>query len=105
VDHHVISTGGGIVLQPENRRLLGNLGFVVWLAADIDSLARRLRRSRNRPLLNVQDRREELQHLLDQREELYREVADLVVDTSNLTLEETAYGIIESAQYHFASLR
>lgn len=105
LDLHVISTGGGIVLRPENRARIGALGFVVWLAADVESLTRRLRRSRNRPLINVKDRTEELSRLMDLRESLYREVADLVVDTSNLTLEETVHGIIESAQYHFATLR
>ncbi|HUF63249.1 MAG TPA: shikimate kinase [Verrucomicrobiales bacterium] len=105
VDLHVISTGGGIVLRPENRARIGALGFVIWLAADVESLARRLRRSRNRPLINVEDRVEGLRALLDLREELYREVADLIVDTSNLTLEETVHGIIESTQYHFATLR
>jgi len=74
-----LATGGGAVLDPGNRRLLRDSGFVVFLETTVDEQLRRLSRDRNRPLLNAPDRRERLQALAVQREPLYRAVADLTV--------------------------
>jgi shikimate kinase len=79
----VLATGGGVVLDPENRRRLHERGFVVYLHADIETLVNRTRRDRNRPLLNNVDRREKLLELIAQRDPLYRETAHLVVETDD----------------------
>jgi shikimate kinase (EC 2.7.1.71) len=79
----VIATGGGAVLLPENRSLLRQRGFVVYLQASIDQQVARTERSDNRPLLAVGDRRQTLTRLLERRDPLYREVADVVVVTDN----------------------
>lgn len=98
---HIISTGGGIVIRPENRDLLKKLGYVIWLNADIDVLFERVQRHSHRPLLHTPDPKGTLQNLMDQRMSWYNDSAHLAIDTSNLTIEEIAIGIIESARVHF----
>ena len=79
----VLSTGGGIVLSEHNRRLLAERGTVVYLRAAVADLAARTRNDRNRPLLSGGDPLAILQTLYEQRDPLYREVADLTVDTGS----------------------
>ena len=73
----VLATGGGAVLDAENRRVLRENGFVIWLDANVDAQLARLARDRQRPLLQALDRRERLEKLADERNPLYAEVADL----------------------------
>lgn len=77
----VLATGGGVVLLEENRQVLTQRGTVVYLQADIDTLVERTRRDRNRPLLQTEDPRAKIEELLRQREPIYRQIADVVVDT------------------------
>ena len=78
----VLATGGGAVLDPDNRARLRTHGFVVYLCATVDLLVQRTARDRNRPLLHEGgDRRERLEELLNERDPLYRQVADMVVVT------------------------
>lgn len=79
--HIVLATGGGAVLMPENRTFLKSRGFVVYLHASVEQQFMRVERSENRPLLAHGDRREILSRLFVERDPLYREVADLVLDT------------------------
>ncbi len=80
-DDLVLATGGGVVLRPENRDLLKASGTVVYLNATPAVLYERTRRSNHRPLLNVSNPLEKLQQLHDQRDPLYREVSDIIIDT------------------------
>ena len=80
-DHVVLATGGGAVLAEENRRRLAARGTVVYLHARPGSLWLRVRHDRNRPLLATPDPQQRLEELYAQRDPLYREVADLVMDT------------------------
>lgn len=77
----VLATGGGAILAPENRRCLSSRGVVVYLRASVDELYERTAKDKNRPLLQTDDPKAKLQALLEEREPLYLEVADLVVDT------------------------
>ncbi len=99
---HIISTGGGIVIRPENRALLRKLGYVVWLRATGDVIFERTSRNRDRPLLNQPDAREKITALMAEREPWYRETAHLTIDTAGLESHEIASGILESARYYFA---
>lgn len=74
----LIATGGGAVLDPENRRRLHAAAFVVHLQLDVDAQLARLARDRSRPLLAAADRRERLTAMAAQRDPLYAQVADLV---------------------------
>ena len=77
----VLATGGGVILDETNRKHLRNRGYVVYLHADVDTLVKRTHRDRNRPLLQNVDRREKLEEIMQQREPLYRQEADVVIDT------------------------
>lgn len=76
----VMATGGGAVLAEENRRRLKSSGIVVYLAASPSVLYERTRQDRNRPLLQVPNPLARLEELHAQRDPIYREVADIVVE-------------------------
>jgi shikimate dehydrogenase len=75
----VIAAAGGVVLSPHNRALLKTAGRVVWLRADPRTLASRVRPNDHRPLL-ADDPLGVLRRLADDRQDLYAEVADTVID-------------------------
>ncbi|WP_224017153.1 MULTISPECIES: shikimate kinase [Paraburkholderia] len=77
----VLATGGGAVLRPENRAALKERGFVVYLRAHPHDLWLRTRRDKNRPLLQTEDPKGRLEALYEQRDPLYREIADFVIET------------------------
>ncbi|MCX7960340.1 MAG: shikimate kinase [Burkholderiales bacterium] len=77
----VLATGGGAVLAAANRRRLAASGLVVYLHGRPAQLWPRLRRDRGRPLLATADPRAKLEALYAERDPLYREVADLVIET------------------------
>ena len=79
----VIATGGGAVIRAENRERLGRRATTVWLRADVEVLVERLRRSRERRPLLAGDAATALRRIAGEREPLYREVADLVVDVGS----------------------
>ena len=86
----VIATGGGAVLDPESRRRLADAAFVVWLSAPIDLLVRRLSDVAERRPLLADDPATALRAMAAERDPLYREVADLVVDVEGRSPEEIA---------------
>ena len=79
----IIATGGGSVLRPANRQAMKAHATVVYLHTQPDDLARRLSRDTQRPLLQVADPRQRLRDLYAVRDPIYREVADIVVDTAH----------------------
>lgn len=79
----VIATGGGAVLREENRRNLKNGGMVVYLRAQVRDLWQRTRHDKNRPLLQTADPRGKLQELFAQRDPIYRDMADIIMDTGD----------------------
>ena len=81
LDHVLLATGGGIVLKPENRRVLSSNGRVVYLMTSIDEQVRRTSRDKKRPLLQNDDPRQVLTELMNKRHPLYQEVADYTIDT------------------------
>nr|WP_160289017.1 shikimate kinase AroK [Pseudomonas knackmussii] len=77
----VIATGGGAVLREANRAALKTGGKVIYLHASIDQQIARTARDKNRPLLQKPNPGQILRDLMAQRDPLYREVADVVVET------------------------
>jgi shikimate kinase len=77
----VLSTGGGVVLRQANRQALHDRCKVIYLKANPDDLARRLRHDHHRPLLQVSDPLARLRDLYAQRDPLYRETAHFVIET------------------------
>lgn len=87
LDAQVVATGGGAVLRPENRQNLRASGLVIYLDVPLPTLHERTRHDKKRPLLQVSDPRQKLRELHAQRDPLYREVADLVVSGSRITVQ------------------
>lgn len=84
----VLSTGGGVVIRENNRKLLHAAGMVVNLTATTEELARRLVRAKNRPLLKGDlPLKELISRILIEREPFYAD-ADIRIDTTSKTLED-----------------
>jgi shikimate kinase len=88
----IVVTGGGTILRPENVDRIRELGVVVNLTADEQTLFERVSRRASRPLLQGADPARRLRELLRQREPLYRAAADFTLDTSHLTHD----GVVEA---------
>jgi shikimate kinase len=95
MDNVVVATGGGAVLSAENRRCLRDRGYVIYLSASSDQLYRRTARDKKRPLLQTGDRRKQIEDLLAVRDPLYREVADIVLKTSDQSIQHTVNEVIK----------
>ena len=80
---HVLATGGGAILDADNRRALSSRGIVVYLQCSPEQQYQRTVRDKNRPLLQTDDPLARLQELMNERDPLYRDTADLVVNTEN----------------------
>jgi len=78
-DELVIATGGGAILDESNRALMQQNAIVIYLKASVHDLWQRTRHDRNRPLLQTDDPHAKLTELFQQRDELYQQVADLVI--------------------------
>lgn len=94
----VLATGGGVVLHPDNRKALAERGRVVYLETDVPQQLQRTRRSRTRPLLLDTDPQERLRELMRVREPLYREIADLTVDTNGRRVAAVVSEILRKLQ-------
>jgi shikimate kinase len=96
----VLATGGGVVLRESNRERLRRFGVVVWLTAEPSVLAERLRSNprglADRPALTPAGTIAELADVLEARAPLYRQVADLVVETGGRTTREVADAVLDA---------
>jgi shikimate kinase len=90
----VIAAAGGVVLSPLNRTMLAGAGLVVWLKAPVEVLLGRVRNGTHRPAL-ADDPRGTLMQMETTRQDLYAEVADVVVDSS-LPIAEVVSSILEA---------
>jgi 3-dehydroquinate synthase len=91
----VLATGGGAVLNPDSRRLLAERGTVIYLRASVNSILARTAHDKNRPLLQTADPRRKLEDLTAQREPLYREIADIVIDTGRPNVQSMVQTILD----------
>jgi len=90
----VLATGGGAVLDADNRRYLSERGFVVYLQTSVAEQLRRTRLDNHRPLLRTHNPRARLEALLEVRDPWYREVADLIVATDGHQASQVARDIL-----------
>ena len=81
----ILATGGGIVLAPENRALMRQSVAVIYLTASVDDLYKRVAKDKGRPLLQVEDPESTYRAIFNQRDPLYREVANHIITTNNVT--------------------
>ena len=92
----VLATGGGAVLAEQNRKILMQNGFVVYLRCTVSRQLERTMHDNNRPLLNQEQPREKLENLMQIRSPLYQSCADIIVDTGNLSSRLAIKKILES---------
>jgi len=95
-DGQVIATGGGVVLQEDNLRLLQERSLIVCLMADVNAIIRRAGSGNQRPLLRATDKVQRINDLLKQRQEYYAS-AHIEIDTSDLTVDEVVGKILALA--------
>jgi len=94
----VLATGGGAVLAEENRRQLAAHGNVVYLHARPGFLWQRVRHDRNRPLLATPDPHKRLEDLYAERDPLYRETADIVLDTGKQSVQSLVKDLLANLE-------
>lgn len=94
-DSFVLSCGGGIILKKENRDILySNEIFTIYLKATSETIYQRIKNDKNRPLLLVENPKEEIEKILKTREEHYSK-ANLTIKTDNKTIEEIIEEILK----------
>jgi shikimate kinase len=99
LDGILVSTGGGAILAEQNRRLMSERGTVVYLHTSVDEQVRRTSRDRKRPLLQTDNPAAVLAQLMTIREPLYREVADIVIDTDGRGPKAVAQALAERVRH------
>lgn len=92
----VLATGGGAVIEDQTRSHLGARGYVVYLLTSVDQQLERTRRGRERPLLDTDDPRQVLEMLMAERDPLYRDIADLIVNTDGRRVAAVAKEIFDA---------
>lgn len=97
----VLATGGGTVLDAENRALLSSRGYIVYLEIGIEQQLARLERDRKRPLLTTSDRRGRLRTLATERNPLYREIADLTLAPTSENVVQIAHDLVTELEQHW----
>ena len=93
-----------MAVREENRNLLRELGFVVWLSCSPEDIYARTSRNKDRPLLDCDDPMKAITTLLDQRTPMYEQSSHLRIGTDELDFDEIACGILESARYHYGNM-
>lgn len=92
LNHHVIATGGGAVLDPENVGVMRTTGKVIWLKARPETIARRMVNDKstgnNRPALTDKGIFDEIEETLNFRNPIYERAMDFSIDTDWMTIEE-----------------
>jgi len=95
-DRTVIATGGGAVLNEETRKLLKTHGFTVYINAPLKILLERTSQDKSRPLLQVDDPEASFRKILEERESLYREVANIELSSYEMSSKQVVLEIINS---------
>ena len=96
----VLATGGGAVLSKQNRENLSQNGLVIYLRANVNELWHRTKNDKNRPLLQTDDPRAKLEKLFSERDPLYREIADIIVDTGEQSVGNIVQHLEELLNKH-----
>lgn len=91
----VLATGGGAILSEENRKLLKENGFIIYLQCSVTRILERTRRDTQRPLLKTNNPRERLEKLFEEREPLYLACADFKIDTGSMPSKAVVNRILE----------
>lgn len=96
----ILATGGGAVLDPQNREHLKSRGVVVYLRATVNSILHRTSADKNRPLLQTPNPRQKIEEIARQREPFYREVAHITIDTGRPNVHSMVQAILDKLQHY-----
>lgn len=91
----VLATGGGAILAEENRNRLKSTGTVIYLHSDVKHLIERTRHDKNRPLLQTANPAAKLREIMSIREPLYRNTADIVINTGQQSIRAVINVILD----------
>jgi len=94
----VLATGGGAIVNEENRILLRKNGFVVYLKTSIETQLARTQKTANRPLLENVDAEEKLEALMEERGALYEQEADLIVTSGDRVVSKVVDDILQAVE-------
>ena len=93
-DHIVCATGGGIVLEDSNYRILDQ-SFCVYLDTSLETLHKRIKNDNSRPLLSVGNKKDLMRDIFNDREERYKSLSKLNVNTDNINIDDSCKMIME----------
>lgn len=91
----VLSTGGGAVTEAENREVLKNNGYIIYLKSSPEMLFKRTADDKRRPLLQGDDRLEQISKILSEREPVYIEMADEIINSEKMSIKQIIQNISE----------
>ena len=94
----VLSTGGGAVTQAENREVLNSNGYIIYLKSSPEMLFKRTADDKRRPLLQGDNRLEQIRKILSEREPTYINMADVIIDSEKLGIKQIIQNIIEQIE-------
>jgi shikimate kinase len=101
----VVATGGGVILDPKNRERLAETGTTVYLETTIDTLVRRTKAAKTRPLLMNDDPRAVLERMMLVRRPLYESCADIRIETTGRQVRAVAADVLERLKQRVAKLK
>ncbi|MCZ6897867.1 MAG: shikimate kinase [Betaproteobacteria bacterium] len=99
INNIVLATGGGVILNKENRELLKQNGTIVYIRATVDDLWNRTRHNKSRPILQTLDLQAKLAELYDQRDPIYRETAHVIVESGKQSIRQMVKLIAQQLAY------
>ena len=91
----VLSTGGGAVTKAENRKTLKNNGHIIYLKSSPEILFKRTADDKNRPLIQTDNRLNQIRKILTEREPIYIEMADEIIDSEKKSSKQIIQKILE----------
>lgn len=91
----VLSTGGGLSIRKENLTYLKEIGTIVYLKVSKNSVLKRLNPNIVRPLLEQEDREEIIEDMLNIRNPIYNDIADIVIDTNNKSIDTVVNEVMD----------
>lgn len=94
-DEIVISTGGGIIMEKNNRKLISESGVVIYLEVSIQTQLERTLMDKSRPLLDNKDKEQTLKNLKKQRTPLYEEIANITIKAGDRSNNEVVEEILK----------
>lgn len=90
----ILSTGGGMPVREENRVLLKQIGKVIYLKTDAETIYERLKEDTTRPLLQCEDPQSRIRDMLSERDPMYEDAADYIVVTTGKSVQEIVTQIV-----------